>query len=215
MQVSVSRENPCAEEPADRWAEGGVHQGALGQPSARGRHRSPLGGRRGEQGKQDSSVPDPDWEPGSERKNINNTEFDHNFINLADYNVFLMRPGNKVQFFSGKIHPWILVHFFNKLMLIRTVSDFPFWSCHKFYTFLIFWFFFMSVHLLTAVCIIAVNIIARASYFIPSLSTSRCRSSPAYGTIYRITGGFLYAATSNFNGVTGRIFTISRCFQFS
>jgi hypothetical protein len=28
-------------------------------------------------------------------------------------------------------------------------------------------------------------------------------------TIYRITGGFLYAATSNFKRVTGRVFTIS------
>jgi hypothetical protein len=62
--------------------------------------------------------------------------------------------------------------------------------------------FFISVHLFTAVYIIAMNIIVRASYLIPSLSTSRCKSSPAYGTIYRITGGFLYAATSNFKGVT-------------
>jgi hypothetical protein len=28
-----------------------------------------------------------------------------NCINLADYNVFRMRPGNKVQFFNGKMHP--------------------------------------------------------------------------------------------------------------
>jgi hypothetical protein len=39
-------------------------------------------------------------------------------------------------------------------------------------------------------------------------------TSPAYGTIYRITGGFLYAATtSNVKRVTGRIFKISKCFH--
>jgi hypothetical protein len=50
--------------------------------------------------------------------------------------------------------------------------------------------FSISVHLFTAVYIIAMNIIVRASYLIPSLSTSRCKSSLAYGTIYRITGVF-------------------------
>jgi hypothetical protein len=57
MQVSVQRENPCAEELADRGAEGGVHQGALRQPpAARGRRWSAYGGRRGEQGKEGTAV---------------------------------------------------------------------------------------------------------------------------------------------------------------
>jgi hypothetical protein len=34
-------------------------------------------------------------------------------------------------------------------------------------------------------------------------------------TIYRITGGSLYAATSNMKRVSGRIFTISKCFHKS
>jgi hypothetical protein len=33
--------------------------------------------------------------------------------------------------------------------------------------------------------------------------------------IYRITGGFLYAATSNLKRVAERIFTISKCFHRS
>jgi hypothetical protein len=33
--------------------------------------------------------------------------------------------------------------------------------------------------------------------------------------IYRITGGFLYSATSNLKRVTERIFTISKCFHRS
>jgi hypothetical protein len=41
------------------------------------------------------------------------------------------------------------------------------------------------------------------------------KSSPAYGTVYRIIGGFLYAATSSLKRVTGRIFTISNCFHRS
>jgi hypothetical protein len=32
--------------------------------------------------------------------------------------------------------------------------------------------------------------------------------SPAYGAVYRIIGGFLYAATSSLKRVIGRIFTI-------
>jgi hypothetical protein len=34
----------------------------------------------------------------------------------------------------------------------------------------------------------------------------------AFGTVYRIIGGFLYAATSSMKRVTGRIFTISGVF---
>jgi hypothetical protein len=41
------------------------------------------------------------------------------------------------------------------------------------------------------------------------------KSSPAYGTVYRIIGGFLYAATSSLKRVTGRIFTSSKCFHRS
>jgi hypothetical protein len=41
------------------------------------------------------------------------------------------------------------------------------------------------------------------------------KSSPAYRTFYRIIGGFLYAATSSLKRVTGRIFTISKCFHRS
>jgi hypothetical protein len=37
-------------------------------------------------------------------------------------------------------------------------------------------------------------------------------ASPAYGTIYRITGGFLNAATSILKSVLVRIFIISRVF---
>ncbi len=33
-----------------------------------------------------------------------------------------------------------------------------------------------------------------------------------YGTVYRITGGFLNAAKSSLKRVTGRIFTIRKCF---
>jgi hypothetical protein len=41
------------------------------------------------------------------------------------------------------------------------------------------------------------------------------KSSPAYGTVYKIIGGFLYAATSSMKSVTGGIFTISKCFHRS
>jgi hypothetical protein len=34
-------------------------------------------------------------------------------------------------------------------------------------------------------------------------------------TVYRIIGGFLYAATSSLKRVTGKIFTISKCFHRS
>ncbi len=34
-----------------------------------------------------------------------------------------------------------------------------------------------------------------------------------YGTIYRIIGGFLYAATSSLKRAPGRIFTSSKCFH--
>ncbi len=40
-------------------------------------------------------------------------------------------------------------------------------------------------------------------------------SPPAYGIVYRIIGGFLYAATSSLRRVTGRIVTITECFQRS
>jgi hypothetical protein len=39
------------------------------------------------------------------------------------------------------------------------------------------------------------------------------KSSPSYGIIYRITGGFLNTATSILKRVTGTIFTISKCFH--
>jgi hypothetical protein len=39
------------------------------------------------------------------------------------------------------------------------------------------------------------------------------KTSPAYGTIYRISGSFLYATASNLKKVTGRIFTISMFFH--
>jgi hypothetical protein len=41
------------------------------------------------------------------------------------------------------------------------------------------------------------------------------KSSTAYATIYRITGGFLYAATSNLKRLTGKNFTMSKCFHRS
>jgi hypothetical protein len=41
------------------------------------------------------------------------------------------------------------------------------------------------------------------------------KSFPTYGTVYRIIGGFLYAATSSLKRLTGRIFTISKCFHRS
>ncbi len=41
------------------------------------------------------------------------------------------------------------------------------------------------------------------------------KSSPAYGTVYKIIGGFLYAATRSLKMVAGRIFTISTCFHRS
>ncbi len=41
------------------------------------------------------------------------------------------------------------------------------------------------------------------------------KSNTENGTVYRIIGGFLYAATSSLNRVTERIFTISECFHRS
>jgi hypothetical protein len=41
------------------------------------------------------------------------------------------------------------------------------------------------------------------------------KSSSAYGTVYKIIGGFLYAATRSLKRVAGRIFTISKCFHRS
>jgi hypothetical protein len=38
------------------------------------------------------------------------------------------------------------------------------------------------------------------------------KSSMAFGIVYRIIGGFLYAATSSLKRVSGRIFTISSVF---
>ncbi len=40
-------------------------------------------------------------------------------------------------------------------------------------------------------------------------------SSPAYGTIYRVTGGFLTAETSILKRISVRIFKISKCFHRS
>ncbi len=48
-----------------------------------------------------------------------------------------------------------------------------------------------------------------------SNTITRFKSYPAYGTIFRITDGFLYAAISNLKRVTGRIFTINKCFHRS
>jgi hypothetical protein len=39
------------------------------------------------------------------------------------------------------------------------------------------------------------------------------QSSPAYGTIYRITGGFLNATTSILKRISVRIFTTRKCFH--
>jgi hypothetical protein len=50
---------------------------------------------------------------------------------------------------------------------------------------------------------------------IKSNTITRFKSSPPYGTIYRITGGFLYAATSSLKRDIGRIFTISKSFHKS
>ncbi len=46
-----------------------------------------------------------------------------------------------------------------------------------------------------------------------SNTVTRLKSSPAYGSTYRITAGFLYAATSNLKRVTERIFTNSKRFK--
>ncbi len=49
----------------------------------------------------------------------------------------------------------------------------------------------------------------------PSMKSNTVTCFKINWTIYRITGGFVYAATSNLKRVTGRIFSIRMCFHRS
>jgi hypothetical protein len=57
--------------------------------------------------------------------------------------------------------------------------------------------------------ILKINIETRFNFFFTIIS------APAYGTIYRITGSFLNAATSILKRVSVRIFKIHKCFHRS